>query len=65
MATAIASGSARRLLSVIWLPLYWLAMSYAAYRAVLDLIVRPFYWEKTTHGTSKQKPPRRVRVRKT
>jgi cellulose synthase/poly-beta-1,6-N-acetylglucosamine synthase-like glycosyltransferase len=57
--TALNSGSPRRRLSVVWLPGYWLALSYAAYRAVLDLIVRPFYWEKTTHGTSRLKPPSR------
>jgi cellulose synthase/poly-beta-1,6-N-acetylglucosamine synthase-like glycosyltransferase len=55
-ATAISSGSAGRLVSVIWLPVYWLAISFAAYRAVLDLIVRPFYWEKTMHGTGRAKP---------
>ena len=60
MATAVASGSPRRLLSVLWLPIYWLAISYAAYRAVLDLIVRPFYWEKTMHGSSMQRPTRPV-----
>jgi hypothetical protein len=56
-ATAVTSGSPRLLLSVVWLPIYWLAISYAAYRAVIDLIVRPFYWEKTVHGTSRQRRP--------
>jgi glycosyltransferase XagB len=55
--TAGRSGVSRRLLSVVWLPVYWLAISFAAYRAVIDLIVRPFYWEKTTHGTSTQRTP--------
>ena len=56
-ATAGRSGVSRRLLSVVWLPVYWLAISFAAYRAVIDLVVRPFYWQKTTHGTSTQKSP--------
>ena len=32
------------------MPLYWLMMSVAAYKALAQLIVRPFYWEKTEHG---------------
>ena len=46
----LKEGMPGKLPSLIWLPLYWLAISYAAYRAVLDLIFRPFYWEKTAHG---------------
>jgi cellulose synthase/poly-beta-1,6-N-acetylglucosamine synthase-like glycosyltransferase len=38
--------------SVAWLPLYWIAISFAAYRAVFDFILRPYYWEKTPHGLS-------------
>ena len=38
--------------SVAWLPLYWIAISFAAYRAIFDLIRRPYYWEKTPHGLS-------------
>jgi hypothetical protein len=34
-------------------PLYWLMISAAAYRAVWQLIRRPFYWEKTQHGVSR------------
>lgn len=48
--TALRQGSVRRLSSAAWLPVYWLAMSWAAYRAVVDLIFRPFHWEKTAHG---------------
>jgi len=35
------------------MPLYWLLISLAAYRALLQLITRPFYWEKTEHGVSR------------
>ena len=45
-----ALGSVRKLWSAIWLPVYWLAISWAAYCAVVDLIFRPFHWEKTAHG---------------
>ncbi len=31
-------------------PLYWVLMSFAAWRALWQLIRKPFYWEKTTHG---------------
>lgn len=31
-------------------PLYWLMMSWAAYKAAGQLIVNPHYWEKTKHG---------------
>ncbi len=34
-------------------PLYWLMMSWAAYKAAGQLIVNPHYWEKTTHGLFK------------
>lgn len=32
------------------MPLYWLAISLAGWRGLLQLITRPFYWEKTEHG---------------
>lgn len=32
-------------------PLYWLMMSWGAYKAAAQLITRPHYWEKTEHGT--------------
>ncbi|AKA67429.1 glycosyltransferase family 2 protein [Clostridium scatologenes] len=31
-------------------PIYWILMSVAAYKALIQLIVKPFYWEKTNHG---------------
>ncbi len=31
-------------------PLYWLLMSIAAVRALIQLVVNPTFWEKTTHG---------------
>lgn len=32
------------------LPLYWVLMSLAAVKAVVQLVRQPSYWEKTTHG---------------
>ncbi len=37
----------------ITVPLYWLMMSIAAYKALWQLIYKPFYWEKTVHGISR------------
>lgn len=31
-------------------PLYWLMMSAAAVKALIQLIRNPHYWEKTKHG---------------
>ena len=41
----------RRLLpSLVWLPLYWLLISFAAIHSVWQLCREPFYWSKTPHG---------------
>lgn len=34
-------------------PLYWLMLSFAAWRALYQLFFAPFAWEKTTHGLAK------------
>jgi len=34
-------------------PVYWLMHSIAAYMGLYELIVKPFYWQKTNHGISK------------
>ena len=31
-------------------PLYWVLMSVAAWKALIQLCYKPFYWEKTVHG---------------
>jgi hypothetical protein len=38
---------------VLFIPVYWLYVSAAAYRAVWQLFYAPFYWEKTEHGVSR------------
>lgn len=35
---------------IIFVPLYWLAISLAAYTSWYKLIVQPHYWAKTKHG---------------
>ncbi|TWF53188.1 glycosyltransferase family 2 protein [Neorhizobium alkalisoli] len=41
----------KQLLGRRWVavPLYWLMISYAAWRAVLELYRKPFFWSKTPH----------------
>jgi cellulose synthase/poly-beta-1,6-N-acetylglucosamine synthase-like glycosyltransferase len=48
-------GCARRkywnmVIFCVFVPIYWLLMSFAAWKALYQLIVKPYYWEKTTHG---------------
>ena len=31
-------------------PLYWALMSIGAWKGLIQLFYRPFYWEKTVHG---------------
>ena len=37
-------------------PVYWVLHSIAAYKALWQLIVNPFYWEKTVHGLTDMTP---------
>jgi glycosyltransferase XagB len=48
-------GSARRgfwdlIPTLLAAPLYWLLMSIAGWKGLLQLFTKPFYWEKTEHG---------------
>ncbi len=45
---------------VIFIPVYWLYVSAAAYRAVWQLFHAPFYWEKTAHGVSRSLQPSKL-----
>jgi cellulose synthase/poly-beta-1,6-N-acetylglucosamine synthase-like glycosyltransferase len=51
------SGTRRRLALVpyaLCLSFYWVLISIAAYRGLWQLVVKPFYWEKTPHGQSRR-----------
>ncbi len=48
-----ARGAAALLPQILLIPVYWLCISVAAWRALYQLITNPFYWEKTQHGISK------------
>lgn len=37
-------------------PVYWVLHSVAAYKALWELFAKPFYWQKTKHGLTNQKP---------
>jgi cellulose synthase/poly-beta-1,6-N-acetylglucosamine synthase-like glycosyltransferase len=47
----------RRLLGCAWalllIPLYWLLLSVAAWRALTQLVLDPYRWEKTEHGLAR------------
>ena len=45
-----ATGRPELLGAVLLSPLYWVMMSIAAVKALIQLIVAPHFWEKTTHG---------------
>jgi hypothetical protein len=34
-------------------PFYWILHSVASSRALIEIVVKPFYWDKTEHGVSK------------
>ncbi len=43
-------GMGRLAAAALLVPVYWLAISVAAYRALIELVKRPHHWEKTPHG---------------
>ncbi|RYI15376.1 MAG: glycosyltransferase, partial [Acetobacteraceae bacterium] len=50
---AIGLGRTKHGLSLIWvltLKVYYPLASLAAYKGLIELATRPFYWDKTTHG---------------
>jgi glycosyltransferase XagB len=48
--TAWRRGYRALALGVVAMPVYWLLISIAGYRALWQLARDPFRWEKTTHG---------------
>lgn len=44
-------------------PIYWIMHSIAAYKGLYQLIVKPFYWEKTVHGLSSHTAPEQEKRR--
>ncbi|MCB4769044.1 glycosyltransferase [Ancylobacter sp. Lp-2] len=69
-ATALCTlvGMRHRRLSGLWqvlplIPLYWLMLSLAGWRALFQLIAAPQRWEKTEHGLARTSRRRPVRLR--
>jgi hypothetical protein len=42
---------------VPFMPIYWLLVSFTAYRALAQFVTAPFKWEKTEHGVSRSARP--------
>lgn len=41
-------------------PFYWLMISFAGFYALYQLILKPHYWEKTVHGLTTVKQPKKA-----
>ncbi|MBC8051011.1 MAG: glycosyltransferase [Chitinophagales bacterium] len=52
LATLKARGLSKLIPHLVFVPLYWMLISVAAYRALYQLITAPFHWDKTDHGVS-------------
>jgi cellulose synthase/poly-beta-1,6-N-acetylglucosamine synthase-like glycosyltransferase len=48
------AGARFRWADVATLPAYWLLISLAGWRAVVQFLLRPFHWEKTAHGLAER-----------
>ena len=46
---AARRGRLRLAAHALMMPVYWLGISFAAYRALWQLVFAPYYWEKTEH----------------
>jgi len=50
LVAARVDGKTRLIVPCLTVPIYWVLMSAAAVKAVVQLIFQPSYWEKTVHG---------------
>jgi len=54
-ALAVSGQNRTRLMPfVLTMPLYFMLASFAGYKALYELIFRPYYWDKTMHGNTKE-----------
>jgi cellulose synthase/poly-beta-1,6-N-acetylglucosamine synthase-like glycosyltransferase len=44
-------------------PIYWALISFAGWKGAIQLLTKPFYWEKTRHGISKSSLQGRLPVK--
>jgi cellulose synthase/poly-beta-1,6-N-acetylglucosamine synthase-like glycosyltransferase len=57
VAGAMRRGYSELVKYALFSPLYWALMSIGAWRGLAQLITRPSYWEKTTHGLTAEEIP--------
>ncbi len=55
--SARAAGSWRLVPAALIVPVYWLLMSLAVVKAVMQLVSAPSFWEKTVHGLDQAVSP--------
>jgi cellulose synthase/poly-beta-1,6-N-acetylglucosamine synthase-like glycosyltransferase len=53
VAACVKQKKYQALPSALTMPAYWILISIASWRGLLQLITKPFYWEKTAHGVTK------------
>lgn len=51
---AMRARKPKLMLSVIWMPFYWLALFPPTVHALWELGTRPFFWHKTLHGVRRR-----------
>ena len=56
MAAVLARGLPTLFGQTFMMPAYWVLISISAYKALWQLLTRPFHWEKTEHGISRMLP---------
>ena len=61
LVTVRASGRSELLRAALLMPVYWALMSLAAIRALLQILVSPFLWEKTVRGLDATVPEQGAR----
>ena len=55
--TPLRRARTLRLFDLVTMPLYWCLISFAAYRAFLELGFAPHRWNKTAHGLAERQTP--------
>jgi hypothetical protein len=59
LVSAIRRRAWRLIPWIVLMPFYWVLISAAAYRALIQLMTDPHKWEKTEHGLSaRRRPPK-------
>jgi glycosyltransferase XagB len=55
MSACVLTGELKHAGAAFTMPLYWPLASLAAYRALIELLLRPHHWSKTRHGVSERR----------